>query len=81
VAEDLVRIQLFCCRHFKRQHRIAVLPRDPENFAAGCQDRDARTHSDERFSQHRRRINDVFAVVEHQQKVFFGEGPRDGFRR
>jgi hypothetical protein len=81
VAQNLIRLHLLSCRHFKWRHGERVLALDPQDFAARCQDRDAGTQAQEYSRQRRRRVDDVFAIVENQQKLLSSDGPSDSFGR
>ena len=78
MVEDVFRLLLTGRRHVERGHAIDVLALDPEDFAAGGQDRGPRAQAHEHLGQGRRRINKVLAVVQHQQKVPAADGARDG---
>ena len=78
VPQDVVRVHRFRGRHFERRNAIDVLAVDPQNFAARRQYRGARAPAHEHLRQVRHRIDDVLAVIEHQQKMLSADGSRDG---
>ena len=62
----------------ERRNAIDVLALDPQDLAAGCQNRRARTQARERFRQLRRRVDDVFAIVENKEEFSSTDRASDG---
>ena len=54
------------CRHAQRLQQMDGLPRQPERLPAGGQDGQPRALSVETLDQGDDRVEDVFAIVEHQ---------------
>ena len=59
-----------CLRHPQRRHRKQAFPLDPQALTAGCQDHQLLTRSRQRPGQRRRALEQVLAVVQHQQQLF-----------
>ena len=74
----MVRVGRFRGRHFERRNTVDILSANLQNFAACRQDRNVRTLPNEHFGQVRHRIDDVLAVVEHEQKLATADGTRKG---
>ena len=60
-------------RHGQGRERHRHLPSDPQRLAARREDPHARTTTHQRVREDRRRVEDVFAVVQDQQEPFLGE--------
>src|SRR6516162_8951224 len=81
VTQNLARIHLLLRRDFKGRHTIGALALDAENFTTCRQDRGARAAAYDCFGQRRRRLNNVLAIVENEQKLLFSDAPSDGISR
>ena len=66
-------------RDIEWRNAIDIFPLDPQGFLARCDHGRARTQVYDRFHQLGRRVDEMLAIVEHQQELLFADGPRDGF--
>ena len=66
--------------HIERRNAIHRLTIDPQDFAAGHENRGVWTHAYEALGQVGRRIDDVLAIVEYQQKMSRANIASDGLR-
>ena len=67
-------------RKLKRYHAMDVLAVDVQQLATCHEDDDARAMAQQRLDEFRRGVYNMFATIEHQQKVQSVDGSRDGFR-
>ena len=81
VLHDVVRRRLPESGHVERRNAIDGLAVDPQDFAAGRHNRGARAQAREGLGQVRRRVDDVFAIIEHKQKMSSTNGASDRLRR
>src|SRR5580692_8760177 len=62
MAQDVVRHFLFEPGYIERRNAINRLAIDPQDFAAGHEDRGIRTQMREALGQAGRRVDDMFAI-------------------
>jgi hypothetical protein len=67
VSQHLVRIFGPLGRHIEAWHPIDVLPLGAQGLTAGCQHAHRRRAAHETLSRGGRGLDDVFAIVEHDQ--------------
>jgi hypothetical protein len=81
VLHDVVRCRLPGSGHLERRNAIDGLAVDPQDFAAGCHNRGARAQTREGLGQVRHRVDDVFAIIEHEHEMSSTNGASDRLRR
>ena len=64
------------CRsvNLEGEHGHLVFAGDPEGLTRGCEDRELARRREQRADEVRRRVQHVFAVVEHEQQTATGDG-------
>ena len=80
VLKDMLRFLLLFGWHVQRRNAINVLAFNPQDFPARRKDRRVGTHVHDRFRHGSRYIDDVFAVVQNQQKLSSADGAGQGLR-
>ena len=65
----------------ERRNAVDGLALDPHDFAAGRQNRGARTQAHHGLDQGRHRVDQVLAIVEHEQEMPVADGARERLRR
>jgi hypothetical protein len=81
VFGNLVQTGLLDRRQVNRSHAINNLTLDPHSFAARRKKGRARAAHQKRFRQDRHGLDEMLAIVEHQQQLLVPDAARYGFSR
>ena len=81
VPQQRLRLRRVIGRHVEGRHLVDALALHPQRLATGGQQTGFRAGARQRLGHSRRRVDDVLAVVEHEEQPPSAERPRDPLGR